>query len=96
MTHAIIYNSTIIGEGCLLNSACSIHHGVNIGKYTEVSPGARLLGNSSIGDFCLIGANAVILPNIRIGSNVIIGAGAVVTKDIPDNSIAVGVPAGII
>ena len=33
---------------------------------------------------------------INIGKNVIVGAGAVVTKDIPDNCVAVGVPAKII
>ena len=40
----------------------------------------------------MIGAGAVILGNIRIGNNVRIGANAVVTHDIPDNSVAVGVP----
>lgn len=37
-----------------------------------------------------------ILKNVTIGDNVIIGIGSVVTKDIPDNSIAVGIPAKII
>lgn len=41
----------------------------------------------------IIGAGAVILGNIHIGNNVRIGANAVVTHDIPDNSVAVGVPA---
>lgn len=45
-----------------------------------------------VGNNVFIGGNTTILPNIKIGSNVIIGAGSVVTKDIPDNSIAVGVP----
>ena len=43
-----------------------------------------------------IGANVTILPNVRIGSNVIIGAGSLVTKDVPDNSVVVGVPAKVI
>lgn len=38
----------------------------------------------------------LILAGVTIGSNVVIGAGAVVTKDIPDNSLAVGVPARVI
>ena len=33
------------------------------------------------------------MPGVTIGNNVVIGAGAVVTKDIPDNMVAVGVPA---
>ena len=49
-----------------------------------------------IGDDVWIGGNVTILPGITIGNNVVIGAGAVVTKDIPDNSLAVGVPARVI
>ena len=44
----------------------------------------------------MIGAGAVIIGNIKIGNNVSIGANAVVLTDIPDDSIAVGVPAKII
>ncbi|WP_347980727.1 DapH/DapD/GlmU-related protein [Limosilactobacillus allomucosae] len=40
-----------------------------------------------------IGAGARILPGVTIGENAVVGAGAVVTKDIPDNTVAVGVPA---
>ena len=44
-----------------------------------------------------IGTRAIILDSCNyIGKNVRIGAGAVVTKDIPDNSVAVGVPAKVI
>lgn len=96
MTYALIYNNVSIGEGSLINSACSIHHDVTVGKYCELSPGSRLLGNCIVGDYCQIGANAIIMPGIRIGSNVIIGAGAVVTKDVPDNTVTVGVPARVI
>jgi acetyltransferase-like isoleucine patch superfamily enzyme len=40
-----------------------------------------------------IGTGAIILPGITIGENAIIAAGAVVTKNIADNSTAMGVPA---
>ena len=49
-----------------------------------------------IGDNCHIGLNATIMPGVTIGKNCIVGAGAVVTHDIPDNSVAVGVPARVI
>lgn len=44
----------------------------------------------------MIGAGAVIIGDIRIGNNVKIGANAVVITDLPDDSIAVGVPAKIV
>lgn len=50
----------------------------------------------SIGDDCWIGGNSIILPGINIGKGCVIGAGSVVTKDIPDNSLAVGNPAKVI
>jgi len=93
MTDVIIYNNVQIGEGCLLNTACSIHHDVIIGDYCEISPGARILGRVQMGNNCSIGSNACILPKIKLGNNVTVGAGAVVIKDVPDNTVAMGVPA---
>lgn len=43
-----------------------------------------------------IGAGAIILPGVTVGENAIIAAGAIVTKDVPDNTIAAGVPAKIL
>ena len=45
-----------------------------------------------IGKNCWIGAGAIILPGVTIGDNTVIGAGSVVTRDIPENSVAVGNP----
>jgi maltose O-acetyltransferase len=50
----------------------------------------------SIGDNCWIGGGAIILPGISIGNNCVIGAGSVVTKNIPNDSMAVGNPAKVI
>lgn len=49
-----------------------------------------------IGDNVFIGYNSMILPGVTIGSNVIIGAMSLVTHDIPDNSVAVGIPAAVV
>nr|WP_294894066.1 sugar O-acetyltransferase [uncultured Pedobacter sp.] len=50
----------------------------------------------NIGNDVWIGGGAIILPGITIGNNCVIGAGSVVTKNIPDNSMAVGNPARVI
>lgn len=49
-----------------------------------------------IGDNVWVGQGAYIMPGVHIGDNSVIGARAVVTKDIPPDSIAVGVPARVI
>ena len=58
--------------------------------------GYTLIGRVTIGNDVFVGAGSIILPNVKIGSRVIIGAGSVVTRDIPDNSVAVGNPAKVI
>ncbi len=93
MHQVVIYNRVRVGEGTLLNTACSIHHDVTIGKYCEICPGARILGGASVGDFSFLGSGAIILPGISISNNCVVGAGAVVTKDVDDNQKVSGIPA---
>lgn len=49
-----------------------------------------------IGNNVWLSTNCTILPGVTIGDNVAIGAGSVVTKDIPANTVAVGVPCKVI
>ena len=64
--------------------------------YRNQIPDLEITKPIVIGNDVYIGNNVIILPGVTIGNNVIIGAGAVVTKTIPDNSVAVGVPARVI
>jgi UDP-3-O-[3-hydroxymyristoyl] glucosamine N-acyltransferase len=50
----------------------------------------------SIGSGSWLGHGTVVLPGATIGRHVVIGANSVVTGDIPDNSVAAGVPARVI
>lgn len=45
---------------------------------------------------CLIGIGAIVLDGVRIGAGSIVGAGAVVTKDVPERSLVLGIPAKVI
>lgn len=96
LSGAIISNSVTIGKANIIYYNSIITHEVTTGDYVEISPSARLLGRCTIGDFTSIGSSAVILPDIKIGKNVVIGAGAVVTKNLPDNCMAIGIPAKIV
>jgi serine O-acetyltransferase len=69
---------------------CRIRNGVVIGLARVGQPCAPQIGNNVD-----IGTGAKLLGDIRIGNNVRIGANAVVVKDVPDDSIAVGVPAQV-
>ncbi|MDC3319266.1 serine acetyltransferase [Flavobacteriaceae bacterium] len=66
---------------------CTLRHGVTIGN-RRTDNDVPILGNN-----VNVGAGAKILGKITIGNNVDIGANAVVLIDVPDNHIAVGIPA---
>lgn len=62
----------------------------------ETDFGAReKIGCVEIMDNVYIAMNVIINPNVRIGKNCIISAGSIVTSDIPENSIASGIPAKV-
>ena len=50
----------------------------------------------TLGDNVWLGANVTVNPGVTIGDNVVIGSGSVVTRDIPANTVAVGVPCRVI
>jgi maltose O-acetyltransferase len=82
-----------IGDDCTLTSRVIIlAHDASTFKHL----GYTKIGRVSIGKRTFVGIGSIILPGIKIGENVIIGAGSIVTKDIPDNSIAIGNPASVI
>ena len=64
--------------------------------YRDRVPDLEITKPITVGNKVYFGNNVIVLPGVNIGNNVIIGAGAVVTRDIPDNSVAVGIPARVI
>ena len=64
--------------------------------FRSIIPDLEITKPIVVGNDVYIGNNAIILPGVTIGNKVIIGAGAIVSKNIPDNSVAVGVPAKVI
>ena len=96
LSGVVFSNNTKIGLGGIVYYNSIITHDCSIGDFVEISPSVTVLGRVKIDSYTQIGANATILPDLNIGKNVIIGAGSVVTKDIPDNSVAIGIPAKVI
>jgi len=93
---SIVESYVRIGKGTLLNIGAKVCHDGKIGAFCEIGPNVTIAGGCTVGHGCSFGASATVIPNLRIGNNVTIGAGAVVIHDIPDNCVAVGVPARVI
>jgi len=83
-----------IGNDVAISSGVKIYsHSNDYKDKTKLIRKQVRKGKVIIGNNVLIGANAVILPGVKIGDNTVIGAGAVVTKNVPKNTIVIGVPA---
>lgn len=84
------FSCIVINGNAKIGKNCTIYQGVTIGGVRGPKGGVPI-----IGDNVVIFAGAKIIGKVKVGNNVVIGAGAVVVNDIPDNSVAVGVPAKV-
>ncbi|WP_461791084.1 serine O-acetyltransferase EpsC [Pseudothermotoga sp.] len=82
----------VIGATATVKSGTVIYHGVTLGA-KRICSGKR---HPDVGRNVIIGAGAKILGPIRVGDNSVIGANAVVLNDVPENCLAVGIPARIV
>jgi bifunctional UDP-N-acetylglucosamine pyrophosphorylase / glucosamine-1-phosphate N-acetyltransferase len=90
-----------------LGKGTKMHHfsyvgDAQVGQRVNVSAGVITLNydgvrknRTEIGDDAFIGSDSLLRAPIKIGARSQTGAGSVVTKDVPDDMLAVGVPARI-
>jgi acetyltransferase-like isoleucine patch superfamily enzyme len=107
----VIGNDVFFNRGChvVVKAGLTIGDRTLIGEYVAIHDEAHVIENGkvkgrnefdakpiTIGSDVWIGAKATILPGVTIGDRCIVGANAVVTKDIPEGSVAVGIPAKVV
>ena len=93
-------NRLTIGAGCMIGAYCYFLSG---GEYDYQDPtpfaeqsGMCTKGPLAIGDDCWFGARVTVLDAANVGRRCVVGAGAVVVRPLPDQSLAVGVPARVV
>jgi serine O-acetyltransferase len=84
--------SLVIGETSIVGKNVTMYHNVTLGG-VSLQKGKR---HPTIGDDVVIGAGAQVLGAITVGNCSRIGANAVVVKDVPPDSVVVGVPGRIV
>jgi serine O-acetyltransferase len=82
----------VIGETAEVGENVTLYHGVTLGG-TSLEKGKR---HPTLEDNVVAGAGAKILGNIVIGAGSRIGANAVVVKNVPPNSVVIGVPGQVV
>jgi serine O-acetyltransferase len=85
-------SGVVIGETAIVGDGVLIYQNVTLGG-TGKETGKR---HPTLGKNVIVEPGAKVLGNIKIGDNVRICAGSVVLRDVPDNSIVVGVPGRVI
>ncbi len=90
---SIVGPSARVGTGVIVNTRASVDHDCEVYAWSHIAPGATLGGRVVVGRETWIGIGACVREGIRIGARVMVGAGAVVLRDIPDETVAYGVPA---
>lgn len=84
------------GDNVMVGPNCSF-----ITVTHPVEPEGRLQGIEfakpiTVGNTVWFGANVTVMPGVTIGDGAVCGAGSVVTKDVPANTVVVGVPAKVV
>ncbi len=108
-SYVYIEEGVTIGDNCKIRPFVFIPTGVVIEDNVFIAPNVTFTNdkhprahgewtrlNTRVKRNASIGAGATISPGVQIGENALIGAGSVVTKNIPDNAVAVGVPARVV
>lgn len=87
------FGDVVINKNATIGKNVSIYNGVTIG--INLRPDGKCCP-PFVGDNVVLCTGAKVIGNVHIGNNCVIGANAVVTKDIPEDSVAAGVPAKVI
>ena len=83
----------MLGHCVNINRNASVGHHCQLHDFAFINPGAQLGGLCSIGTASTVGIGATCLDRKKVGKGSFIGAGSVVTKDVPDGTTVVGIPA---
>jgi len=97
--YTVIYGhgGVTIGEQTLVSMHCRImssNHTVPA-PGTDIRSQPDILQPTRIGRDVWLGAGVTVLGGVRIGDGCVVGAGAVVSRDLPPNTISMGVPAEV-
>jgi UDP-N-acetylbacillosamine N-acetyltransferase len=93
LPRAVVHTGAHLGTGVIVNTGAIVEHDCRVDDFVHLAPGAIVCGGVSVGARTWIGSGATVIHARKVGADCIVGAGSVVIRDVPDGSVAVGVPA---
>ncbi len=92
MGMSYIADDVTIEEGVIIYCHCGVGHGSHLEAYCMLSSHV-VMSAATLGANCFVGIGVKFKPGVKIGKNCLIGMGSIVTKDFPESSLLLGVPA---
>ncbi len=90
---------TVIGETAEVGDECVLYQGVTLGAGSDARGGATTRGKKrhpTLGKGVIVGSGAEIQGPVTVGDNVRVASGSIVLRDVPNDSVVVGVPGRVI
>jgi UDP-2-acetamido-3-amino-2,3-dideoxy-glucuronate N-acetyltransferase len=100
-------NGVVVGDRVSIQTNCYITGGTVVADDVFIGPGVTMTNDNTMSRHpkgvpheaphldraCRVGGGSVLCPGVRIGEESFVAAGAVVTRDVPERSVVLGVPA---
>ncbi len=92
---AVINSNAHIADNVIVNTGAVVEHDCSVAEGAAVGPGAHLGGRAVLGSCAFLGTGAIVNSRITVGARTVVGSGAVVTRNLPEQVLALGVPARV-
>ncbi|MBF5042041.1 MULTISPECIES: acetyltransferase [Myxococcaceae] len=90
---AFLGPDAVAGAHAIVSVHSMVGHDAVLGDFVQVAPGVQVGGGARIEAEAMLGLGSAVCPGVRIGARCTLGAGAVALHDLPEDCLAVGVPA---
>lgn len=91
---AVLTTQVSIGEHVVIGAGAIVSHDCRLENFATLAPGVVLAGHVTIGYGAELGVGACVIPGKTVGRGAQVGAQSAVVRDIDENTVVAGVPAG--
>ena len=90
---AFIGPDAVVGAHAIVSVHSMVGHDAVIGELAQLAPGVQVGGGAHVGAEAMLAMGSVVCPGVSVGARCTLGAGAVALRELPEECLAVGIPA---